>query len=400
MRVALLTREFPPNVYGGAGVHVGELAAALAPAVDLAVHCFAGSAAPAAPAKAHAGWEALAPMTGADPLGTALGVVSVDLEMVARLGAVDLCHSHTWYANLAGHLAKVARAVPHVATVHSLEPLRPWKAEQLGAGYALSSWCERVALEGADAIIAVSAAMADDITSCYPAIAPERVRVIHNGIDAERWRPDHRTDVLARYGIDPERPLVLFVGRITRQKGLAYLLRAATAIDARAQVVICAGAPDSAAIAREIDALVTEAQRRRGGFTLIDAMLDPGEVAQLQTHAAAFVCPSIYEPFGLVNLEAMACGAPVVASAVGGIPEVVVDGETGLLVELALDAAGDPADPEGFVDALAAAINDVVGDPERGRALGAAGRRRVEEKFSWGAVAAATVALYDEVLHA
>ncbi len=400
MKVALLTREFPPNIYGGAGVHVGALAAALAPAVTVEVHAFAADE-PAAPGvTSYAPWPALTEIAGTDPIGTALGVMSVDLAMVAGLGTPDVCHSHTWYANLAGHLAHVALGIPHVATVHSLEPLRPWKVEQLGAGYALSSWCEQTALENADAIIAVSHAMAADVLRCYPAVKPERVEVIHNGVDTTLWHPVPGHDVLDRYGIDPTRPIVLFVGRITRQKGLAHLLRAAPAIDARAQIVVCGGAPDTEAIAQETAALADSARKRAGGLVLIDKILAPQEIAQFYSHAAAFVCPSIYEPFGLVNVEAMACGAPVVATAVGGIPEIVVDGETGLLVPVTLDADGNPTDDEALAADLAAAVNALLADAPRRRAFGAAGRLRVEEHFAWPTVAARTVELYRRVVDA
>ena len=398
MRVALLTREFPPNVYGGAGVHVGELARELREMVDLEIHCFAGDLPTPAATATYAPWTEPERLCAGDPLGTALGVMSVDLAMTAALRAVDLCHSHTWYANLAGHLAKSALGAAHVATVHSLEPLRPWKAEQLGAGYALSSWCEKVALEGADRIIAVSRAMADDLHACYPAIPPERISVIHNGVNVDTWSPDAATDVLVAHGIDPDRPIVLFVGRITRQKGLSALLGAARSIDARAQLVICAGAPDSAAIAHEVETLMAGAAERAGGLVRIDTMLDPASVAQLQSHATVFVCPSIYEPFGLVNVEAMACGAAVVASAVGGIPEIVVDGETGILVPVELADDGQPRDARAFSAALADAINALVADPERARALGRAGRRRVEEHFSWPAIARQTLATYQAAL--
>ncbi|MDA8295354.1 MAG: glycogen synthase [Actinomycetota bacterium] len=397
MRVALLTREFPPEVYGGAGVHVGELADALAGRVEVAVHCFGGPRPSPLVAGNYEPWGEISARAGTDPLGSALEVMAVDLAMVAGIGAVDVAHSHTWYANLAGHLAKVARGVSHVATVHSLEPLRPWKAEQLGGGYQLSRWCEQIALEHADAVIAVSQAMADDLLACYPKVAPERVEVIHNGVDARRWQPNRGSDVLERYGVDASRPLVTFVGRITRQKGLAYLLDAAPLIDPAAQLVLCTGAADTAALAAETKRRIAELDGRPGGVVWIQAMLSPEEVAQLHSRAAAFVCPSIYEPFGLVNVEAMACGAPVVASAIGGIPEIVLDGETGLLVELSLREDGQPTDPVGFAAALAEAINALVRDPARVAAMGRAARRRVEEHFSWSAVADKTVALYERV---
>ncbi len=399
MKVALLTREFPPEVYGGAGVHVDALATALAPFVEVAVHCFGQPRSSPLVAASYEAWPALAELAGDDPLGRALGVLSVDLAMVAGLGDADLCHSHTWYANMAGHLAKLGRGMPHVATTHSLEPLRPWKAEQLRGGYALSSWCERTALESADAVIAVSRAMAADVLACYPAVDPARVEVIYNGVDTASWRRDDGTDVLERAGLDPERPLVVFVGRVTRQKGLAYLLEAAPAIDGRAQLAILAGAADTPELAAEIHGLADAARRRTGGLCWIDEMLPRRDVAQILSHATCFVCPSIYEPFGLVNVEAMACGTAVVASAVGGIPEIVVDGETGLLVPVELDDTPEraPVAPRGLSRALADAVNSLVDDPARARAMGDAGRARVEETFSWTAVAERTAACYERV---
>src|SRR5690606_5566580 len=288
-----------------------------------------------------------------------------DLAMAAGVEGCDLVHSHTWYANFAGHLAKLLYDVPHVATTHSLEPLRPWKAEQLGGGYALSSFCERTGLEHADAVIAVSRQMRDDVLRAYPAVDPERVVVIHNGIDPEEYAPDHGRDVLDAYGIDPQRPSVVFVGRITRQKGLVHLLQAAPAIAPEAQLVLCAGAPDTPEIAAEVRALVEGVRARRGGVVWIEEVLGRATVAQLLPAATVFVCPSIYEPFGLVNLEAMACEAAVVASAVGGIPEIVVDGETGYLVpfEPGDDPFGSPRDPDAFAAALAERVNALLDDP-------------------------------------
>ncbi|MDA8292588.1 MAG: glycogen synthase [Actinomycetota bacterium] len=399
MKVAMLTREFPPEIYGGAGVHVEQLAAALAPMVEVKVHCF-GAPRPSPLVEAtYEPWDALA---GADAPGvrSALGVLSVDLAMAAAVGHADLCHSHTWYANLAGHLAKLAYGVPHVVTTHSLEPLRPWKVEQLAGGYALSSFAERTAIEGADRVIAVSDAMARDVRACYPSVDPDRIEVVHNGVDTSTWRPDPGTEVLVRNGIDPERPYVVFVGRVTRQKGVTHLLEAAPAIDGRAQLVVCAGAADSDAIASEVAALLPRARSRPGGLVWIDSMLPRSDVAQILGHCACFVCPSIYEPFGLVNVEAMACGAPVVASAVGGIPEVVLDGETGVLVPVELREEGErlPVSPEAFAAALAAGVNSLVRDPERARALGEAGRRRAEETFSWDAIAERTATVYRSVV--
>ncbi|HJU48174.1 MAG TPA: glycogen synthase, partial [Gaiellaceae bacterium] len=320
----MLTREYPPEVYGGAGVHVEYLARELVAHADLTVHCWGADRPPTAvpPVVAHRPWEALA---GAAAWVPALETLSVDLTMAAAAKGADLVHSHTWYANLGGHLAKLVHGVPHVATVHSLEPLRPWKAEQLGGGYAVSAWCERTALEAADAIVAVSAEHRRDLLACYPAVDPDRVAVIGNGIDTEEYRPDPGTDVLERHGIDPARPSVVFVGRITRQKGLAHLLAAAPLVDGEAQLVLCAGAPDTPDLAAEIERAVAALRSRRAGVVWLEEMLPKREVIQILSHATVFACPSIYEPLGIVNLEAMACEAAVVASAVGGIVEVVAD---------------------------------------------------------------------------
>ena len=304
MRVGILTREFPPEVYGGAGVHVEYLARELARTVEVAVHCFGEPRQSALVAGAYQPWEALA---GPEPSSAALEAMSVDLAMAARLGGVDVVHSHTWYANLAGHLAKLLWDVPHVVTTHSLEPLRPWKAEQLGGGYALSSFCERTALEPADAVIAVSAQMRADVIACYPAVDPARVAVIHNGVDVEEYAPDRGVAVVDRLGIDPDRPSVVFVGRITRQKGIVHLLEAAEHIDPAAQLVLIAGAPDTPEIGAEVRTVLARARHRDGGLLWIEEMLDRREVIQVLSHATVFVCPSVYEPFGLVNLEAMAC---------------------------------------------------------------------------------------------
>ncbi|MFG2944565.1 glycogen synthase [Streptomyces adustus] len=383
MRVGLLTREYPPDVYGGAGVHVEFLARELRPLVDLDVHCWGEGRTD--DVTRHRSWSAL------DGANDALRTFSTDLSIAAAAEGRELVHSHTWYANLAGHFAKLLYGIPHVLTAHSLEPLRPWKAEQLGGGYALSSWAERTAVEGADAVIAVSGAMRDDILSCYPALDPARVHVVHNGIDTALYRPDHGTDALVRAGIDPDRPYVLFVGRITRQKGVPHLLRAVRDIDPAAQVVLCAGAPDTPEIDREFRDLFEELSRARDGVHWIPRMLPRPEVVQLLTHASVFVCPSVYEPLGIVNLEAMACGTPVVASRVGGIPEVVADGTTGVLVDV------DPSD-EVFEAGLARALDSVLGDPATARRMGEAGRERAVGEFGWDAVARRTVRLYEEIL--
>ena len=376
LRVAMLTREYPPEVYGGAGVHVEYLARSLASLVDLTVHCQGG---PRPDAIAHQPWEQLSAAS------SALQVISTDLAMTAAVGGADLVHSHTWYASLAGHLSSLLYGVPHVMTAHSLEPLRPWKAEQLGGGYSLSSWCERTAIESAAAVVAVSSGMAADLRACYPQVPAGRVRVIYNGIDADEYQPDHGRDVLDRLGIDPAEPSVVFVGRVTRQKGLPVLLRAAEWIDPSVQLVLCAGQADTAELQAEVTGLVEHLRATRSGVIWLPGMLAKPEVIQILSNATVFACPSEYEPLGIVNLEAMACGCAVVASAVGGIPEVVADGETGLLV------------PPGEPEALATAINSVIRDPGLAAALGARGRERAVAEFSWAAVAAQTAQLYAEL---
>lgn len=397
LQVGLLTKEYPPEVYGGAGVHIAELARALAPLVDVQVHAFGAERDDPLVAGSYREWDALA---GDAPELAALRTVSADLLIAAGTRGVDLVHSHTWYANLAGHLAKLIHGVPHVVTTHSLEPLRPWKAEQLGGGYALSSFCERTGVENADAIIAVSQGMRDDVLAAYPAVDPAKVRVIHNGIDPEDWQPDHSLDALHEHGVDPDRPSVVFVGRITRQKGVVHLLDAAEHLPAGTQLVLCAGAPDTKEIAEEFRTRVAELADASADIIWIDEMLPRQKVIQLLTHAQVFACPSIYEPFGIVNLEAMACGTAVVASAVGGIPEVVVPGETGTLVPLTPggDAMGSPADPAAFARDLAAAITELLEDPDRAAAMGVAGRQRVESTFAWTAIAERTAALYRELI--
>jgi alpha-maltose-1-phosphate synthase len=376
LNVALLTREYPPEVYGGAGVHVEYLARSLAGLVNLTVHC-QGADRPAA--VAHRPWDRLA---GANP---ALQTISTDLSMAAAAAPADLVHSHTWYANLAGHLASLLYGIPHVVTVHSLEPLRPWKAEQLGGGYALSSWCERTAVESAAAVIAVSRGMRDDLLAAYPAVPGERVRVIHNGIDTAEYAPDPATDVLEVYGVDPGAPTVVFVGRVTRQKGLPVLLRAAADIDPSVQLVICAGQADTPEIEAEVGDLARQLRASRARVVWLSGMLAKREVIQLLSHATVFACPSLYEPLGIVNLEAMACGTAVVASRVGGIPEVVTDGETGLLVP--------PAD----APALARAINTLATDGRRAAEMGRLGRKRAVADFGWDSIAAQTAGLYAEL---
>ncbi|MEV0942697.1 glycogen synthase [Micromonospora wenchangensis] len=393
LRVDLLTREYPPEVYGGAGVHVEYLTRELRRLADVRVHCFGA-------ARDEPGVTAYPEPAALDGANAALRTMGVDLAMAAGCAGTDVVHSHTWYANLAGHTAKLLYGVPHVVTAHSLEPLRPWKAEQLGGGYALSSWCERTAMESADAIVAVSAGMRRDVLTAYPAVNPDRVRVVYNGIDTAQYAPDPGTDVLDRLGIDPDRPSVVYVGRITRQKGLPYLLRAARGLPADTQLVLLAGAPDTPEIAAEVQGLVTELRASRSGVVWVAEMLPKPEVIQVLTHATIFVCPSVYEPMGIVNLEAMACETAVVATATGGIPEVVADGETGLLVpiEQAGDGSGTPLDPDRFVADLGRAINELLADPKRTGEFGLAGRRRAVEHFSWDAIAAQTLELYRSLL--
>ena len=379
----MLTREYPPEVYGGAGVHVSHLVPELRARCEVEVHCF-GAPRP----KTHA--HAVAPgLTGANP---ALQTLSVDLAMANALGGVELAHSHTWYANMAGHLARTLYGIPHVITAHSLEPRRPWKAEQLGGGYRVSSWVERTAYEHADAIIAVSEGMRADVLDCYPAVRPERVHVVRNGIDANIYRPVQETDALRRLGANPARPIVAFVGRITRQKGVGHLLAAAHHIDHGAQLLLCAGAPDTSEIELEARTAVAKLSAARPGVIWVPDMLPVEDVRQVLSAATVFACPSVYEPLGIVNLEAMACGTAVVASAVGGIPEVVEHGVTGLLVPY------DEQDPEGFQRGLAHGVNELLADPERVAAMGQAGRQRAITEFSWSAVADRTLQVYQQLL--
>jgi starch synthase len=396
VRVGILTREYPPEVYGGAGVAVEHLARELARLIDVDVHCFGAPRESELVAGTYQPWEAID--SGA-PHDAALRTLSVDLLMAAATAKADVVHSHTWYANMAGHLSKLVHGMPHVATTHSLEPLRPWKAEQLGGGYAVSCFCERTGLEGADAVIAVSGAMRDDILSCYPGIDPERVAIIHNGVDTEAFVPDRSsTAPLERLGLDPARPYVMFVGRITRQKGIDQFLSAAERLDPDVQVLLLPSAPDTVEVGEEMRSRAADLAARRHGVLWREEVVPRPELVQLLTQATAFICPSVYEPFGLVNVEAMACGIPVVASAVGGIPEVVVDGETGYLVPVELDASGAPADPDRFQGDLAAAVERLLADPAGARRMGEAGRKRVLEQFSWQAIARQTVALYERVV--
>jgi starch synthase len=392
-----VTKEFPPEIYGGAGVHVAELSRVLAKHVDLQVRAFG------APRDADYHGASVTSYSVPEDLGAANAAVQtlgVDLRIVPDVAGADLVHSHTWYANMAGHLASLLHGIPHVLSAHSLEPLRPWKAEQLGGGYALSSWVEKTAYEAAAAIIAVSEGMRQDILRSYPEVDPAKVKVVHNGIDVSLWNRDENDDVIRTLGIDPARPSVVFVGRNTRQKGVPYLLRAAAKLPADVQLVLCLGAADTPELAAETARLIEELQSQRSGVVLIERMLPRNELIQVLSHATAFACPSIYEPLGIVNLEAMACGAAVVASATGGIPEVVSHGETGLLVDLeqVTDGTGTPLDPEKFVSEFAAALTEVVSDPDRARAMGRAGRKRAEEHFSWESITQTTLDVYRSVL--
>lgn len=389
----VVTREYPPEVYGGAGVHVAELVAALRPTTEVVVRCFGM---PRDEVGVHA-YLVPPQLTTANP---ALATLGVDLQIAQDVAGADLVHSHTWYANGAGHLAKLLHGIPHVVTAHSLEPLRPWKAEQLGGGYRISSEIERTAFEAADAVIAVSHGMRADILRCYPAIDPARVRVVHNGIDLDRWKPVDEPEVVRAFGVDPSRPSVIFVGRITRQKGLPYLLAAARRLAPEVQLILCAGAPDTPEILEEVHAGVAALQAERTGVIWIDRLLSQPELAALLSASTTFVCPSVYEPLGIVNLEAMACGLPVVGTATGGIPEVVADGVTGRLVPIAQvdDGTGTPIDPEQFVADLATALSDIVADPATARLMGIAGRRRAEAEFSWASIAERTSAIYAELV--
>jgi len=368
------------------------------------VRCFTGARGPAT-GDGVTEYPVPAELAGAN---AALATFGVDLAMADDLAGADLVHSHTWYANLAGHLGSLLHGIPHVVSAHSLEPLRPWKAEQLGGGYALSSWAERTAYEGAAGIIAVSAGMRADILRCYPQIDPEKVRVVHNGIDLSGWqRPEPGTPeaaaaeaVVREIGIDPDRPSVVFVGRITRQKGLPYFLRAAEQLPPEVQLVLCAGAPDTPEIEAEVRGLVETLAQTRTGVFWISRMLPRNELIAVLASGTVFACPSVYEPLGIVNLEAMAVGLPVVGTATGGIPEVVDDGVTGLLVPIdqAQDGTGTPLDPQRFVDDLASALTTVVTDPERAGRMGVDARRRVEEHFSWDAISDRTIEVYRSLL--
>ena len=401
-RVDVLSKEYPPEIYGGAGVHVAELVRALRARGDLETRVQAfGAPREEALTTSYADLAELGPANGA------VKTLGVDLAMVGGCEGTDLVHSHTWYANFAGHLSGLLYDVPHVITAHSLEPLRPWKAEQLGGGYAVSSWVERTAYLAADTVIAVSAAMREDVLRSYPDIDPDRVTVVHNGIDTTTWAPVSDPDRVRELGVDPDRPSVVFVGRITRQKGLPLFLRSVAELPPEVQIVLCAGAPDTPEIEAEVVALVEGLAATRTGVVWIREMLPRADVVRLLTAATAFACPSIYEPLGIVNLEAMACETAVVATATGGIPEVVVDPSAGSVgaatgrlvpIEQATDGTGTPLDPDAYVADFAAALNEVVGAPERAAEMGRAGRQRAIDAFSWNAIADRTVDIYRSAL--
>ena len=398
-RVALFSKEYPPYVYGGAGVHVEYLARALARHVGVEVRCFGDQSDPGGNPAVHGygQWEETRANTDPRFVG-AVDAMARSLAMAKDRLDAQIVHCHTWYTDMAGVLASQLWGVPYVLTIHSLEPLRPWKVEQLGRAYHLSAWMERTAIEGAHAVIAVSDGTRDDVLRLFD-VKPERVHVIHNGIDLAEYRATPGTDVLTRHGIDPARPFVLFVGRITRQKGIMHLIRAIGAIDPGIQVVLCAGAPDTPEIGAEMAEGVATAAAARPGVIWIREMLPRPDIIQLYSRATVFCCPSVYEPFGIINLEAMACGTPVVASAVGGIPEVVVADETGLLIDPGLrPGTFDPADPAAFSAALADGINRLANDPALRARMATAGRRRVEDHFSWDAIAERTLGLYRSVL--
>ncbi|QII05378.1 glycogen synthase [Rhodococcoides fascians A25f] len=383
MRVAMMTKEYPPEIYGGAGVHVTELSAQLKSLCDVDIHCMG---APRDTAQVHDPDPALA---GAN---AALTTLSAELRMANAASGADVVHSHTWYTGLAGHLAAELYDVPHILTAHSLEPRRPWKAEQLGGGYRISSWSERNAVEYADAVIAVSEGMAKDVLDAYPRLDKSRVHVVRNGIDTERWFADHGTSTLDEIGVDRSKPIVAFVGRITRQKGVGHLIAAAHHFDPSIQLVLCAGAPDTPEIAAETERAVALLAEQRGGVFWVKDMLPTDKIREILTAAAVFVCPSVYEPLGIVNLEAMACETAVVASDVGGIPEVVDDGRTGRLVHY------NSYEPDVFERNLADTVNAVALDPALATEMGKAGRERAVAEFSWASIAQQTLAVYDAAL--
>ena len=400
MRVGLFTKEFPPDVYGGAGVHVDYLSREMAKKIAVEVHCWGSQHSDNGNLHVRGAepWEEITNGTDAK-FKTALEALSLNLTQVKALTDIDIVHTHTWYASMAGYLAKKLYNVPFVLTTHSLEPLRAWKAEQLGSGYAMSSWMERTAILDAEAIIAVSEGTRADILRAYPEVKPARIHVIYNGIDPAEYQKTSETKALTDNGVDPANPYVLFIGRITRQKGVTHLVDAIRYLPREIQVVLCAGAPDTAEIDAELRQKVEEARREHPHIVWIEKMVTRQEAIQLYSHARVFCCPSVYEPFGIVNLEAMACRVPVVASATGGIKEVVVDGETGYLVSFDQDPVTSfPLHPEKFARDLGAALNRLLEDPEKSRRFGDAGRRRAEETFSWAAIAEQTIRLYEQLI--
>jgi alpha-maltose-1-phosphate synthase len=400
MRVGLFTREYPPMVYGGAGVHVDYLSRELAREIEVEVHCWGPQHSDAGNLRIRGAepWDEISNGTEGKFKG-ALEAFSLNLTQIKALKGIDLVHTHTWYVSMAGYLAKKLYGVPFVLTTHSLEPLRAWKAEQLGSGYAMSSWMERTAILDADAVIAVSEGTKTDIQKAYPDVDPARIHVIYNGIDLAEYQKTSEAKALTDYGVDPAVPYVLFVGRITRQKGVTHLVDAIRYLPAETQVVLCAGAPDTPEIATELREKVEAARKNHPRIAWIEKMVTKQETIQLYSHARVFCCPSVYEPFGIINLEAMACRAPVVASATGGIKEVVVDDKTGYLVPFDQDPVTSfPRDPEKFAKDLATRINALLQDEEKCRRFGDAGRQRVEEIFSWTAIAHQTIELYQRLI--
>jgi alpha-maltose-1-phosphate synthase len=399
MRAALFTKEFPPNIYGGAGVHVDYLSRELAMKIEVEVHCWGKQHSDVG--RLHVrGQEPWAEITdgATGKFKGALEALSLNLTQVKALEAIDVCHTHTWYVSMAGFLAKKLYNIPFVLTTHSLEPLRAWKSEQLGSGYAMSSWMERAAILEADAIIAVSNGTKADVLRAYD-VPADRVHVIYNGIDLDEYQQTADTTALIQYGVDPATPYVLFVGRITRQKGVTHLVDAIRYLPPETQIVLCAGAPDTPEIAAEMRAKVDEARHHNPHIVWIEKMVTRAETIQLYSHARVFCCPSVYEPFGIINLEAMACRAPVVASATGGILEVVVDGETGYLVPFEQDPVTSfPVHPDQFARDLAARLTALLKDPALSKQMGEAGRRRVEQHFAWSSIANQTIALYEELI--